>query len=176
MVLTLAPTPVAAFTSAVTGLAVDFTDASTISSGSIASWSWDFDDGNSSTVQNSSNTYAASGTYNVCLTVTTSAGCSDVACDSVAVVGVGINEPDLNQYIDVFPNPSTDGIINVVVSSELLRGATLAVSNLYGQTVASFTIAQQGLNRVDLSNHSAGIYVVNIITDQGMAAKRIVIF
>ena len=76
----------------------------------------------------------------------------------------------------MFPNPSADGIINVVVSSESLRGATLVVSNLYGQTVARFTIAQQGLNRVDLSNHSAGIYVVNIITDQGTAAKRIVIF
>jgi hypothetical protein len=176
VVLTIYPTPVAAFTSAATGLAVDFTDASTISSGSIASWGWTFGDGNSSIAQSPSNTYAVGGTYNVCLTVTTADGCSNQSCDSVTVGGVGINELDLSQYVDVFPNPSADGVINVVVEAEWFRGAELQVVNLYGEVITRRTIAQQGVAVVDLSRESAGIYVVNIITDQGTAVQRIAIF
>ena len=71
--------PVADFTADTTSgtapLAVSFTDAS---SGSPTSWSWDFGDGNVSTVQNPSHTYAAIGTYTVSLTVTSPYG-SDTA-------------------------------------------------------------------------------------------------
>ena len=176
MVLTIAPTPVAAFTSSATGLTVDFTDASTISSGSITSWGWDFDDGNSSISQNPSNTYTADGIYNVCLIVTTNDGCSDMSCDSVTVIGVGVNEFDLSQYVAVFPNPSADGIVNVVVSSESFRGAELQVFNLYGEIITSLTIEQQGVDVLDLSRQSAGIYVINIISYHGTVAKRIAIF
>ncbi len=45
---------------------INFTDMST---GSPTSWSWNFGDGNTSTMQNPSNTYIAPGTYTVTLTV-----------------------------------------------------------------------------------------------------------
>ena len=50
--------------------AVTFTDLSTITSGSIESWQWDFGDHSTSTLQNPSHTYTTAGTYNVTLTVT----------------------------------------------------------------------------------------------------------
>ena len=49
--------------------AVQFTDLSTISSGSITSWLWDFGDGQTSTEKSPSHTYSATGNYNVSLTV-----------------------------------------------------------------------------------------------------------
>jgi gliding motility-associated-like protein len=52
---------------------VQFTD---LTAGA-ASWQWDFGDGGTSTAQNPSHTYAAVGNYNVTLTVTTAAGCSN---------------------------------------------------------------------------------------------------
>lgn len=55
------------------GTNVAFTDQST---GTGSSWSWDFGDGGSSTLQNPSHTYAATGTYAVSLTVT-GPGCAD---------------------------------------------------------------------------------------------------
>lgn len=48
---------------------VVFTDTSTDSDGSVISWSWDFGDGNSSTVQNPFHTYSANGDYVVTLAV-----------------------------------------------------------------------------------------------------------
>lgn len=50
---------------------VDFTDLST---NLPQSWSWDFGDGNGSSVQNPTHTYAAPGTYTVSLTVTNNNG------------------------------------------------------------------------------------------------------
>ena len=57
-------------------LRVQFTDASNPGSGSIVSWSWNFGNGATSTLQNPFYTYTVSGTFYVSLTVTNSAGCS----------------------------------------------------------------------------------------------------
>ncbi len=57
-------------------LPVSFTDLSTPGSGTITNWLWDFGDGNTSTSQNPSHTYSASGNYTVSLSVTNSNGCS----------------------------------------------------------------------------------------------------
>lgn len=56
-------------------LAVQFTDSSSAGSGTITSWTWDFGDGNSSTLQNPNHTYLASGNYNITLSLTNSFGC-----------------------------------------------------------------------------------------------------
>ena len=77
--------PTADFTYTTTDLAVDFTDQSTDSDGSIVSWAWDFGDGGTSTAQNPSHTYGADGTYTVSLTVTDDAGATDSASQDVTV-------------------------------------------------------------------------------------------
>ncbi len=55
---------------------VNFVDASTVTSGSINSWYWDFGNGDTSIAQNPNNIFGNSGTYNVELTVVSSQGCS----------------------------------------------------------------------------------------------------
>lgn len=78
--------PVASFTSAATELVVAFTSTST----DATSYSWDFGDGNTSTDENPSNTYAAAGTYTVKLTATNDDG-SDTAEESVTVEGGAVS-------------------------------------------------------------------------------------
>ena len=79
--------PVANFTASTNGLTASFTDTSTDSDGSIASRSWNFGDGATSTLANPSRTYAASGTYNVTLTVTDNGGLSHSRTTAVTVSG-----------------------------------------------------------------------------------------
>jgi gliding motility-associated-like protein len=71
---------------------VSFTDLSTVASGTITSWLWDFGNGNTATLQNPLNCYDLAGPYNVSLTVTTAAGCTGMIT--------------MQNYVTVFPNPS----------------------------------------------------------------------
>jgi len=78
--ITVFPFPTPKFTSnlqvACAPATIQFTDQSTPGQGSIASWSWDFGDGQTSTDPNPSHAYTQTGYYNVRLNVTNSGGCS----------------------------------------------------------------------------------------------------
>jgi vibriolysin len=83
------------FTFTTTDLTANFTDASTDSDGTIVSWLWNFGDGNTSTAQNPSHTYAAGGTYTVILTVTDDDSATDSTSQSVTVS----DTPSVQMYV-----------------------------------------------------------------------------
>ncbi len=58
-------------------LLVNFTDQSSQGSSAITSWSWNFGDGGSSSIQNPTHTYNSVGTFSVTLMVTDASGLSD---------------------------------------------------------------------------------------------------
>jgi PKD repeat protein len=65
---------------------IHFTDTSTPHS-LITSWNWSFGDGSASSVENPDHLYPIYGIYTVCLTISTSNGCSSTICDSIVVGG-----------------------------------------------------------------------------------------
>lgn len=54
-----------------------FVDISTVNTGGIVSWNWDFGDSSTSTIQNPNNNFPSDGQYQVQLIVTTDSGCVD---------------------------------------------------------------------------------------------------
>ncbi|HXI33128.1 MAG TPA: PKD domain-containing protein [Gemmatimonadales bacterium] len=78
--------PVAAFTASCSGLSCTFISQSSDPDGSIASYSWDFGDGQTATEQNPSYTYTAGGTYTVALEVTDNQGATNTVSQAVTVV------------------------------------------------------------------------------------------
>lgn len=77
------------------------------------SWFWDFGDGNTSMQPSPQHTYAAAGTYNVCLTVTNSVG-SDMVCMDVEITFVPvaaftfmITAPGIVDFMDASSNTPT---------------------------------------------------------------------
>lgn len=69
-----------------TGETILFQDQSTIASGSIVSWFWDFGDNSTSTDQNPTKIYPVAGNYTVTLIVTSDLGCSDTATQLAPIV------------------------------------------------------------------------------------------
>jgi gliding motility-associated-like protein len=64
-----------------------FNDTSLLaSSDSVASWNWNFGDGNSDTIENPLHTYTAPGTYTVQLIVISSGGCTDTISNTVSII------------------------------------------------------------------------------------------
>ena len=65
-------------------LTVVFEDWSSTFDGEIVSWAWNFGDGNTSTEQNPTHTYAEEGVYEVILTITTDSGCTSTYSQPVS--------------------------------------------------------------------------------------------
>ncbi|MEH8018399.1 S8 family serine peptidase [Rheinheimera muenzenbergensis] len=76
--------PVANFSFAANGLAVQFTDLSTDDQ-AVVSWQWNFGDGRTATAQHPQNNYSQAGSYDVSLTVTDADGASNVSSKTVTV-------------------------------------------------------------------------------------------
>jgi PKD repeat protein len=75
--------PTADFSWSCDGLTCTFTDASNDPENALTAWSWDFGDGNTSTLQNPSHSYTDAGSYNVTLQVTDGDGLTDAATQTV---------------------------------------------------------------------------------------------
>jgi gliding motility-associated-like protein len=80
--ITVYPSPQAMFTADITTgcipSTIHFTDRTVANAGTIVSWQWDFGDGGTSTQQNPTHQYTATGFYTVSLRVVSSTGCQNV--------------------------------------------------------------------------------------------------
>ena len=155
-------------------------------------FSWDFGDGPNSILNGAypQYTYAQTGDYNVCLTVTTD-NCSDTFCDSLSVDSLGMLGKSLAQSFTVnvvspqqlinptlslhkgdgtaklklFPNPANDKLF--VESSKLIViSSKLIVTDILGneievQSLKSKVQSDGSLNfELSIFNLKAGIYFV----------------
>jgi len=101
------------------GSTVNFNDISSAGSG-VASLLWDFGDGNTSTAGLGgmvSHTYAAAGTYTVCMIATSNCGSADSTCQSVTVVACG--SPTAG-----FTFAGSNGVYNFTNTSVAVVGAS----------------------------------------------------
>ena len=77
------------FSASNAALNATFTDQSTAGD-PISTYTWDFGDGSpASTQANATHTYSSYGNYLVCLTITTTGGCSDTYCQTISLSNSG---------------------------------------------------------------------------------------
>ncbi|PNX53780.1 MAG: hypothetical protein BV458_02565 [Thermoplasmata archaeon M9B2D] len=142
---------------------VVFTDLSTDDEGSVVSWSWDFGDGGSATVQHPTHQYADDGIYTVTLNVTDDDGATDSVSHDVTVSNVpptanddtATTNEDTPLWINVLANDTDpDGTLTpstVTVTSGPTHGTTnintttgsiqyTPETNYYGSDSFTYTI------------------------------------
>jgi len=85
-------------------------------------------------------------------------------------------EPNLSldKYISIFPNP-TSGIFTVEALLPQPENVRITVTNILGQEIAMVRngMLSSSSFRVDLSNQSAGIYFLNIVSGNEVMTKRV---
>ncbi len=118
--------PLADFSVAVAGTIATFTDLSTDSDGTIASWLWDFGDTNTSTDQNPVHDYGLADVYVVSLTVTDNEG--GVSVIKTKSIGVGV------ATIPIVDLPGVDTTLNKIdlVSSRVFTPARVSTMPALG--------------------------------------------
>ncbi|MEC9209561.1 MAG: aryl-sulfate sulfotransferase [Bacteroidota bacterium] len=80
---------------------------------------------------------------------------------------------DINDIISVSPNP-TNGSINIVMNQSASKINAISISNILGQPVYNKLINEVGeiILKVDFSEYSEGIYMLNIIHNSGKIDSR----
>lgn len=97
--------------------------------------------------------------------------CSDTS-DCILTEGDGVNDALFNRGISVYPNPGNG---KVTVRSEVLMSAELRVMNVSGKLVLSSSL-ENGIRQLDLSRQAPGVYIIEIISEEGTGRYRLVLY
>ncbi|UTW60904.1 PKD domain-containing protein [bacterium SCSIO 12741] len=139
---------------------------------------WTFGDGNHAYTYDAAHTYAAPGTYTVCLYVEDSTrSCMDSVCKSVTVNSLSAQNVNLEaSSVSVYPNPF-DNQINISWSQDIDQ-VSIRLYDLTGKAMLLETSlsAERGLTHtLDLTSQSlsSGVYYLEISTGQNKATYPI---
>ena len=161
------PAPSISFTASVfSGCApvcVQFTDLTTVGSGTITNWDWTFNDGSSSNLQNPFHCFDNAGLYDISLTVTSSNGCS-----------ITIASPN---YVNVFPNPIAEftsnaletDILNPIIDFTNLSSNATSYSWFFGDGSSSV------LTNPSHTYNDEGVYTTTLTAINQYGCKDIMI-
>jgi hypothetical protein len=163
------PTPVAAFSSNwdETTNVVSFTNESTISSGSINIYSWDFGT-STSNLQNPDFTFPVPDYYNVTLTATSDLGCTSSITQ--LVTAIDIVELD-NRSFHIFPNPAND-FIQIESNVHTVGRITDVTGRILTE---NFIIQANQVTSFDVSTLATGYYFLESVDLDTVLRERFVV-
>lgn len=168
-VVPIFPTPVAAFSSnwdEPTNV-VSFTNESTISSGSINLYTWDFGT-STSNLQNPDYTFPIPGYYDVTLTATSDLGCTSSITQ--LVTAIDIVELD-SRIFHIFPNPAS-GQIFVESSFHTVARITDVTGRVVSQ---NYIIQGNQTTDINVSSLAGGYYFLESIGNESVVRERFLI-
>lgn len=137
--------------------------------------SWDFGDGSTGTGAVVSHNYTANQSYTVVLTGTNDCGTTTQSYQ-VTVAGIGL-ESEILRTFSIYPNP-TNGVFSVTFSSSTTENVRMSLTNVNGQTIGhweNILVNGQYKKEFDLSGYPAGVYFLQLTTNQGVVNKQIVL-
>lgn len=144
--------------------AFQFIDQSTAAT----SWSWNFGDGMTSTMQSPFHTYTAVGVYNVTLLISSACGTDSTSFTIDLTVGL---EEELAAQVQVSPNPS-QGTFSIALPAGMLAPATLRMQDALGRLIWS-TETLNNKVQVNREGLEAGIYFLEVEVNSIRTVKRI---
>ena len=161
----------------------------------IATYFWDFGDGNFSSQQYPTHTYADTGWHTLCLTITAINGvdtCTSTFCDSLGIDGNGnllykngsasgftiqVIDPAtislleaVNMELTLYPNP-TKKKINLSWNGE---ADALTIYNMSGVKVADYKIGGVHQKQINVENLPTGVYLINLTGNNSSETIRFI--
>lgn len=146
------------------------------SSGNPSGFSWDFGDGNFSTIQNPNHIYVAMGTFTVTMIVNNGT-CFDTTTSDITITApVGIDDELLNDGVTLYPNPNTGRFYLAFDFPEAID-IDVEVINLAGQIIyrdhLPNVISRE--EQINLQDRAAGLYLVKVRSGDRQIVQRMMI-
>ena len=151
--------PTANFSESISGNTATFTNLST-SIANTLNYSWNFGDGNTSSIASPSHTYTSSGTYTITL-IASNCIFSHTITKTIQVGALSINENAVGNF-EFYPNPTTNQI-TLKVDNQLL-GSVYTIYDTIGKSVLNGKINSE-LHVIDLGNLSNGVYIIEVASE-----------
>jgi len=129
--------------------------------------SWNFDDGNSSTENNPTHTYNATGDFDVTLTIT-ACGRTHTLTKTVSVSNLSL-EDNVLSGIKIYPNPTKDEIIIDTVNT---NNYSATLYSILGQKVMHYETLVN--NTISLSGIKSGTYFLKISSGNSSQIKKVI--
>lgn len=139
-------------------------------------YSWDFDDGGTSNVPNTTHVYSSVGVYDVTLTGTYGLCDKDSTIQIVVNNCVGIDENDISSQIMIYPNPAKNQF-TMKFNLEDETNITTQIISSEGKLVYQEQLNNTRANEttIDVSNFAPGIYSINFLHNNGFVSKKLII-
>ncbi len=143
---------------------VAFSDLST----GATTWSWDFGNGGTSSLQNPSYTYNIGDTYDVTLIVQSANGCRDTLKQTLDII-TGLHHFG-DPVMRVFPNPTSS--VWYVSVSEPAGPKTVELVTLQGRTVFRATTSS---NRIEIpaTDYPDGLYIIRVAYGDRVVNRKV---
>jgi len=80
------------------------------------------------------------------------------------------SEIDIDDKVEIYPNPTT-GLLNLRLSDNRLKATGVSVVDITGREVLRKAFTHQ----LDISELSAGNYILSVFTDKGVLREKVVV-
>ena len=140
-----------------------------------STYHWDFGDGNSSTMENPTHTYAGGGIYTVLLTVTNNCG-TDTISDTVIILIVDVLDPTGISDLKVYPNPTGGRTRIQAIVNTPINTLNVEILDMSGRIVwQDISTNHSGyINaELDLSDLSEGLYQLQLTSGNHRILRKI---
>ena len=120
-------------------------------------------------------TPTVNGNYGLIVTIN---GCNSPVSACTAIGNVGLNENEAFSSFSVYPNPAAENIA-IDFSLRAESAVNVSITDLSGKVVYTSNLGNKAAGASSLNVNTAafanGIYVVNVLTNNGIATEKLVI-
>ncbi|TAE79075.1 MAG: T9SS C-terminal target domain-containing protein [Bacteroidetes bacterium] len=101
-------------------------------------------------------------------------GCTDTS-DCIPFNYVGVKEQAETFNVEIWPNPTTNGMVNLKLTSTNLQPLNISITNNLGQEISFKEYVTTGENTlsIDIGENYPGVYFVNITADKQALKRKI---
>ena len=164
---------------------------SSFAAGNIDQYTWNFGDGNVSSLQYPTHNYTNPGTYQITLFISDSSrNCSNFYHDTITVDSsgilrggfslsvikagtLGVNENEEFSNVNLFPNPTSD-ILNIQFE-KVQESNVIQLIDLSGKLIYSETINNKEFVTINTQSIVAGVYIVRMRNQSGERNMKLII-